>query len=379
MDDSIPSADRRELLHTVGAAGLIGLAGCSEGGSSGSDGTETTGDESETTDGESSETGGQGTVNAAWAYLTQPGDHGWTYQHDQAVQAVDEKFDWLEVSTVEGVSNEDVGRVMQEFANGDQDIIFGSSFGYMDPMYETAEQNPDTIFEHCAGFRSRENMGRYFVHMDQTYFLAGIAAGMMTESDTLGFLAPFPIAEVLRFVNAFAIGAALDNENATIEVRWMNTWFDPAKAKQAAKSLIDVGADVVTGAMDSPATVEAAAAEDVWCIGANSPMAEFGGDSYVTSVVYNWEPFYTQTLEAVRAGNWESDFHWGDIGENAVSLDEWGPQVPDDVKSAVETEKQALVDGERTIWQGSKFEGESDSFLFQEMNSLVPQVDAEIP
>jgi basic membrane protein A len=400
MEGSGPNVGRRELLQALGAAGVVGLAGCSgggdggdggsDGGDGGSDGAEGSGGDGDgdgdgggtdagSTDGGDGDGGEQDTVRAAWAYLTQPGDQGWTREHDRAVQAVDEKFDWLEVSTTNQVPNEDVGAVMRQYAEEGQDICFGSSFGYMDPMYETATEYEDTLFEHCAGFRQRENMGRYFAHMDQTYFLAGIAAGMVSETDTLGFLAPFPIAEVVRFINAFAIGASFNNDDASVKLRWMNTWFDPPKAKQGAESLMDVDCDVITGAMDSPATVEAAASGGAWSIGANSPMAEFGGDRYITSVVYNWEPFYTETLESVRDGTWESDFYWGHIGDDAVRLDDWGPQIPADVTDAVGAEKQALIDGDRTIWTGTRFEGESDSFLFEEMNTLVPQVESELP
>ncbi len=349
---------RRTLLKGLGVAGVTALAGCSAGGDSGGD---------------------SDTVQAAFAYLTQPGDHGWTAEHHEAVEAVDEKFDWLEVSTTNEVSNEDVGRIMRQYAESGQDICVGTSFGYMDTMHEVASNYEDTLFEHCAGFRTRENMGRYFAHMDQTYFLAGVAAGMVSETDTIGFLAPFPIAEVLRFVNAFAIGGALNNEDISVRVRWMDSWFDPPTAKQGVNSLVDSGADVVTGAMDSPATVEATKSNGVWGIGANSPMKSFGGDTYLTGVVYNWEPFYTQLMQDVRNDEWDSDFYWGHIRDEAVELDEWGPQVPSEVKDAVETEKQALVDGDRTIWDGTKFEGESDEFLFSEMGSFVPEVDSEIP
>lgn len=358
MNESKRTVGRRTILRGLGAAGVTALAGCSDGDSG---------------------SGDSDTVKAGFAYLTQPGDHGWTSEHDQAVQAVKEEFDWLEVSTTNEVSNEDVGQIMRQYAESGQDICVGTSFGYMDKMHEVASNHEDTLFEHCAGFRTRENMGRYFAHMDQTYFLAGIAAGMMTETDTLGFLAPFPIAEILRFVNAFAIGGALNNENATVKVRWMNSWFDPPTAKQGVNSLADNGADVVTGAMDSPATVEATKSNGIWGIGANSPMGSFGGDTYVTSVVYNWEPFYTQLMKDVRNDEWESDFYWGHIRDGAVELDDWGPQVPSEVKDAVETEKQGLIDGDRTIWDGTKFEGESDTFLFSEMASLVPEVDAQIP
>jgi len=376
MDDSELDINRRKLLASIGATGALGLAGCLSGDGDSNDGDATTSSGTTTTTTTSSS---QDTVKAGWAYLTQPGDHGWTYQHHQAVQAVDEKFDWVEVTTTNQVSNQDVGQVMRQYATGGQDIAFGTSFGFMDTMYQVAEEYSDTLFEHCAGFRTNDNMGRYFVHMDQTYYLAGIAAGMMTEEDTLGFLAPFPIAEVLRFINAFALGSRVSNDEVTTKIRWMNAWYDPSGATEAARSLVDEGADVVTGAMDTPAMVESAVNEGAWAIGANSPMAEFGGDRYITSVIYNWEPFYTETLKAVRDGTWESDFYWGDITEDGAKLDEWGPQVPSEVKDAVESEREALASGETTIWEGSQFEGEDDTFLFQEMGSLVPAVDGEIP
>jgi len=382
MDDQKPGVNRRRVLQALGAGSVVGLAGCSGGdGGDGSDGESSDGGSSTptATSGEGSDGGGgMDSVSAAFAYLTLPGDHGWTFQHNEAATAVDEKFDWLEVSTVEEVSNDDMARVSQELAQ-QNDIVFGTSFGYMDAMFNTAEENPDTIFEHCAGFRSRENMGRYFGHMDQVYFLAGIAAGMTTETNQIGFLAAYPIAEIIRFINAFALGVGMENDEAEVKLRWMNTWFDPPKSKQAANSLMDENCDVITSSTDSPAHVEAATAQDNWSIGANSPMSQWGGEKYITSVVYNWEPFYTETLQNVREGTWEADFDWWGLEKDAIRLDDWGPNVSSEIQNTVDPIKEEFVNGDRTIWQGTQFEGESEQFLFQEMGTLVDNVAGEVP
>ena len=374
MTDMHDNTSRRDLLKWAGAAGITGLAGCTGGnGGDGDGGDDTTTEEQ------------QDTVKAAWLYISEVGDLGWSWAHDQGRQWVEEEYDWLETDFSEAVAPADSTSVLEEYTANDYDIIFGTTFEYMDPMFEVAEENPDTFYEHNTGYRTRENMGRYMGRIYQARYLAGIAAGMITEENLMGYVAAFPIPEVVRGINAFTLGAKSVNPDVETKVRWINSWYDPTKNQQAAESLIDEGVDVMGQHMDSPAAVRTANDAGIWSTGYDAPMGQFGGDKYITSPIWNWEVFYAPTLQAVRDGNWESDAYWE--GYNAqmegagtlVDLDDWGPNVPEDVKSTVEEEKQAIMDGELDVWAGSQFEGESDEFLFQEMSSFVEGVEGEVP
>ncbi|MFB6110142.1 MAG: BMP family ABC transporter substrate-binding protein, partial [Halodesulfurarchaeum sp.] len=197
---------RRDVLKGVGGAGIAGLAGCT----GGPNGTATTTQSAE--------------VRAAWLYNTSIGSNGWTYEHHQGLKAAKEQFDWLETSYTEEVNPDDTQQICAEYAENGYDIIYGTSFGFMDGMFNAAKEYPDTLFDHCSGFKSRENMGRYFARLYQGFYLGGIAAGRVTESNTLGFVGAFPIPEVVRWINAWTIGAASVNPDVTVKVRWLNTW-----------------------------------------------------------------------------------------------------------------------------------------------------------
>lgn len=376
MTEKSQNTSRRDLLKWTGAAGLAGLAGCA--GNGDGDGTTTEPSNGGTTSGE------KDTVRAAWLYISETGDRGWSWALDQGRQAAEEKYDWLETSYSEAVAPSDGGSVMEEYASEGYDIIFGTTFEYMDPMYNVAEEYPDTIFEHATGYRTRENMGRFMGRIYQARYLAGVAAGMITETNLLGYVAAFPIAEVIRGLNAFALGAQSVNPDVEMQVRWINSWHDPTKNQQAAEALIDEGADVLGQHMDSPAAVRVASENDVWSVGYNSPMGEFGGDGYITSPIWNWEAFFAPTVQDVKNGEWESDFFWGDIGyefegTRLFELDDWGPNVPQEAKDEVASVRESLAAGEMTVWDGSKFEGESDEFLFQNMGSFAEPVQGEVP
>jgi basic membrane protein A len=202
---------------------------------------------------------------------------------------------------------------------------------------------------------------------------------MLTEADSLGYVAAFPIAEVVRGINAFTLGAASVNENVSTKVRWTNTWFDPPTEQEAANSLIDEGVDVMAQHQDSPAAVQAAAEADIWATGYDAPMNEQGGDNYVTSPIWHWGEFYAPTVKSVREGTWEADAYWEGLNAGIVDISEWGPQVPDTVTSDVSDVRSGIESGDVDVWAGSKFEGESDEFLFQEMSSYVEQVEGEVP
>ncbi len=369
---------RRDALRALGAAGMVSVAGCggdggdggSDGGSDGSDGGG---------DGDGGDGGGGDSVRAAWVYVSEVGDLGWSWAHDQGRKAVDEQFDWLETDFVESVPGDEGGRVIRDLANEGFDIVFGTTFEYMDPMANVAEDFPDTKFEHCSGFVTRENMGRYFGRMYQARYMAGVAAGRLTETNTLGYVGAFPIPEVVRGINAFTLGAASVNEDVSTKVRWTNTWFDPPTEQEAANALIDEGVDVMAQHQDSPAAVRAANEADIWATGYDAPMQEFAGDNYITSPIWHWDVFYEPTVQSVKDGTWESDAYWEGLNADIVGLSEWGPEVPGDVQDEVADVREGLANGDVDVWADTSFEGESDEFLFQEMGSYVEEVEGEVP
>lgn len=347
---------RRNAIKAMSAASAISLAGCT----SQSDGGTTE------------------TTNAAWIYVGLAGDIGWSQQHDLGRQAVQEQFDWVETDYVEDVPPSDVNQVVDQLGQ-DNDVVFGTTFDYSDAMLTQSQDDDETAYEHCNGIEAGDNMGIYYGKMYQARYLCGVAAGLVTETDTIGFVASFPISHVLREINGFAKGVMDVNSEATIKVRWTNAWFDPPKSRRAAESLLDENVDVTAQVQDSSATVKTASENDVWSTGSNAPMRQFGGDKYLTSGIWNWGPYYTDAVESVHDGNWEPDFDFPGISTGIVELDEWGPAVPDSVKSEVETRREELVNGERSVWQGSKFEGEGDEFLYYDMGSYISNIEGQVP
>jgi basic membrane protein A len=377
---------RRRVLKTIGVTGLAGLAGCTGDG----DGTDTPDGGNGNGNGNGGMTGtstGTGTssgtddetVRAAWLYISEVGDLGWSWAHDQGRQAVDDEFDWLETDFSEAIAPPDGKDEMERYTNEGYDIIFGTTFEYMSDMVTMSDENPDTLYEHCSGFQTTDNLGRYFGRMDQARYLAGMASGMVTEENTLGYVAAFPISEVVRGINAYTLGARSVNSEVTTKVRWTNSWYDPPGETQAAEALLDEGVDVMAQHQDTPSALEAAAEADIWATGYDAPMGEFAGDDYLTSPIWHWEEFYRPTLESVRDGTWESDFYYGDISEGIVDIDDWGPQVSSDVKNEVSSARTDIENGDLNIWADSSFSDWSTSERFQNMGSYVEGVEGSVP
>ena len=373
---------RRDAIKAIGAAGLLGLAGCSGSGDStdtpdsGSDGDP---DDGTDTDGSGTDSDDMSSVDAAFIYQAEVGEVGWDRAHEDARQTVEEEYDWVNTEYSEAVAAGDVTQVIEQYIDDGFDVIFGTTFGYMDPMYQLAPDYPDTIFEHCSGFQTRENMGRYYGRLYQSRFLCGVAAGHLTETNTLGYVAAFPIPEVVRQINAFVQGARTVNPDVEANVRWTNQWLDPQGVTQAVNAMTSNGADVINNHNTSPAAVRTAAENEAWAFTYTTSMAEAGGDWYGSSATFNWEEHYRPTLEAISGGEWESDAFWGGLESGVVGLDDFGPQVPDDVVSDVETKQEELINGDRTVWQDTQFAGEPDEFFFNEMQSYVEGINGEVP
>lgn len=288
-------------------------------------------------------------MKVGFVYVSPIGDAGYSYAHDVGRQAVD-AMEGVTTSYVESVpEGPDAERVMLNMARKGFDVIFATSYGYMDPMLKVAKQFPNVAFLHCSGFKMAENMGNYFGRMYEARYLSGMVAGAMTKSKVLGYVAAFPIPEVIRGINAFTLGAQSVNPDVTVRVVWTKTWYDPATEKEAAKSLLDVGADVIAQHQDSPGPQEAAEERGVYSIGYNSDMSPFAPKAHLTSPVWNWGPYYVKVVDEVRKGTWKAEAAWPGLADGIVALAPFGPMVPQDVQDKVAAAKAAIIGGNKVF------------------------------
>ncbi|MFN2489457.1 MAG: BMP family ABC transporter substrate-binding protein [Actinomycetota bacterium] len=299
--------------------------------------------------------GGDDVVKAAWVYVGPRNDGGWTTAHDQGRLAVEEEFgDQVETAFVENVPEEPAAaeRAIESFARKDFDIIFTTSFGFMDPTLTVAEKYPDVKFEHCSGFKTAENMATYFGAMEEAKYLAGMAAAEASEKDYMGSVLAFPIPEVVRLTNAFLLGAQEINPDARMKVIFTSSWFDPQKEKSAAESLIDAGSDLLSQDVDSPATGQVAEAAGARWVGYNSDASEFAPQAWVTAPVWDWSGYYIDRVGAVLDGTWESQSYYGHIGDGIVGLAPYGPSVTQETKEMIAARRKEMVDGDFEPFQG---------------------------
>ena len=291
-------------------------------------------------------------MKVGFVYVSPIGDAGWSYAHDQGRLMV-EAMNGVTTSYVEAVpEGPDSERVMLNMARKGYDVIFATSFGYMDPMLKVAKQFPKAVFEHCSGFKLGPNMGNYFGRMYQARYLSGMVAGAMTKANILGYVAAFPIPEVIRGINAFTLGAQAVNPKVQVRVVWTKTWYDPATEKEAAKSLLDVGADVIAQHQDSPGPQEAAQEKGVYSVGYNTDMSAFAPKAHLTAPVWNWGPLYKQIVDQARKGTWKSKAKWDGMKEGIVDLAPFGAMVPESVRKKVLAKKQAILDGSTDVFVG---------------------------
>jgi simple sugar transport system substrate-binding protein len=293
-------------------------------------------------------------LKAAWIYVGPVGDAGWSFAHDQGRKAAEAKFGAeLKTTFVESVpEGADAERVIRDLAQQGNKIIFATSFGYMEPMLKVAKEFPDVKFEHATGYKSADNMRIYDASFYQDTYLAGIVAGSMTKSNTLGFVGSFPIPEVLRNINAFALGAKSVNPKVKVKVVWVSTWFDPPKETEAAQSLINQGADILLQNTDSTAVLQAAEKNGKYAFGWDSDMSAFGPKAHLASAVANWGGYYIKAIEEVKAGTWKTGRTvWG-VKEGLNDLVKVADVVPADVKDKVEKAKAGLKDGSFEVFTG---------------------------
>ena len=289
---------------------------------------------------------------AAFVYVGPTGDLGWTYAHDQGRLALEDMG--IETAYVELVAEgPDSARVIRDFAEKGYGIIFATSFGYMDSVLEVAADYPDTIFEHCTGYKTADNVGTYDGRGYQGWYLAGMVAGKMTEKNVLGYIAPYPIPEVIRNMNAFTLGARSVNPDVEVHPLWIYAWVDPPKEREAAEALYDAGADVIARESDSTEADKLAQEKGIYVIGYNSDVArDQSPDAFLTAPIWHWDVFYKKAVQDVANGTWTNAPVWWGMPEGILSLATIADFVPDDVKALVDNEQARILNGEFDVFEG---------------------------
>ena len=290
----------------------------------------------------------------AFVYIGPPGDLGWTHEHEIGRKVAADYFgDKVESTFIENIpEGPDAARVMRQYAQQGYDMIFATSFGYMDPMYEVAQEFPKIIFEHCSGYKTLPNMSVYFGRIYQPRYLSGIVAGKMTKKNVIGYVAAFPIPEVVRGINAFTLGVRSVNPKAEVRVVWTNTWYDPVKEREAAVALLDAGADMIAQHQDTTEPQKAAQERGLYSIGYDSDMRSFVGDSVLVSPMWNWGPYYQDRIEKAMNGTWSTGQYWEGLNADVVKLSDFSPKVPADVKALVDEAYKKITSGSWDVFYG---------------------------
>lgn len=293
-------------------------------------------------------------TKVGFIYVGPVGDGGWTYEHDQGRKAVEAAFgDKVETVYVESVSESNAEGPITQMALSGADLIFTTSFGFMDATLAVAEKFPNVKFEHATGYKQSDNVSVYSARFYEGRAVQGHIAGKMTKSNIIGYIASFPIPEVIRGINSAYIHAKKVNPDVQFKIIWAYTWFDPAKEADAAKALIEQGADVILQHTDSTAPQAAAKeAGNVVTFGQASDMGEYAPFPRVSSIIDDWAPYYVARTKAVMDGTWESVSTWDGIGAGMVGIGEISDAVPADVKAEAEALRDALASGEYHAFTG---------------------------
>ncbi len=282
-------------------------------------------------------------LKIGFVYVGPVGDLGWTYQHDLGRQAVEAEFgDAVETSYVESVpEGADAERVMTQMALAGTKLIFTTSFGYMDPTINVAKKFPDVKFEHATGYKRADNVSTYSARFYEGRTVIGHIAGNMSKTGVIGYIASFPIPEVVRGINAAYLAAKAVNPDVKLKVIWVFTWFDPGKEADAANALIEQGADVIMQHTDSPAAMTIAEEKGIYAFGQASDMMQFGPNARLSSIIDDWDPYYISRVKAVLDGTWVSTDTWDGIGPGMTGIGAFSDKIPADVQASA----QAIVDG----------------------------------
>jgi len=291
-------------------------------------------------------------IKVAFVYVGPVGDGGWSYSHDQGRKELEKTG--IKTAFVEAVpEGAEAERVITQFASEGYNIVFTTSYGYMDTTIDVAKKFPNVIFGHCSGEKRATNVFTYFGRIYQPMYLEGIIGGKMTKANKIGYVAPHPIPEVIRHIDAFTIGARSVNPNANVHVVWTGAWYDPAKEKEAATALIDAGCDIIATEGDSPAAAQAAEAKGLFSFGYNSDAKNYAPKSVLTSAVWDWGIIYKDVIARYKRGtkNWEKLDYWDGMETGTAKLTPLSDLIPKDVQKLV-NEKAALFKEEDNVFAG---------------------------
>ena len=293
-------------------------------------------------------------LKIAFAYVGPVGDGGWTFAHDNGRKAVEKEFgNKVVTSFVEKVpESADAERVIRDMAQQGNKLIFGTTFGYMEPMLKVAGDIKDVKFEHATGYKTAGNMRTYDSRTYEGAYMAGVIAGKMTKSNTLGVVGSIPIPEVVRNINSFTMGAQSVNPKVTTKVVWVNEWFNPPKETEAATALINGGADVLMQNTDSSAVLQTAEKMGKRAFGWDSDMTAYGPKAHLGSAVINWGPYYVKAVGEALEGKWTTGQAWWGVKEGAIDMVSVAADVPDETKKRIDEIKAGLKDGSFSIWKG---------------------------
>lgn len=293
-------------------------------------------------------------LKIAFAYVGPVGDGGWTFAHDNGRKALEKEFgDRIVTSFVEKVPEAaDAERVFRDMVGQGNTLVFGTTFGYMEPMLKVAADTPNVKFEHATGYKTADNLRTYDSRTYEGAYMAGVVAGAMTKTNTLGVVGSIPIPEVIRNINSFTLGAQSVNPKIKTKVVWVNEWFNPPKETEAATALINGGADVLMQNTDSAAVLKTAEDKGKRAFGWDSDMTAYGPKAHLGSAVINWGPYYIKATRDVLDGTWSTGKAWWGVKEGAIDFVGIAEDVPADTKAKVEQVKAGLKDGSFVIWKG---------------------------
>jgi simple sugar transport system substrate-binding protein len=329
-------------------------------------------------------------LKVGFVYVGPIGDFGYSYQHNQGRLAVDKALgDKVETTYLENVPEADSERAIEQLARSGHKLIFTTSFGFMEPTVKVAKKYPKVFFEHATGYKRDKNLATYSAKFHEGRYVQGVIAGKMTKSNVIGYVASFPIPEVVSGINAFMLGAQSVNPDIKVKIVWANTWFDPGKEADAAKALLDQGADIITQHTDSPAPLQQAEARGKLAFGQASDMIRFAPKSTLTSIVDHWDDYYIARVKAVLDGTWKSEDTWGGFAANMVNMAPF-TNMPDDVKKAAEDTEAAIKAGTLNPFKcpvidqdGKEVECKGKGALSDEqvlgMNFYVKGIDDKLP
>ena len=314
-------------------------------------------------------------LKVGFIYVGPIGDHGWTYMHDKSRLAVEKTFgDKVETVYLESVKyGPDAERAIRAMAQDGADIIFATSFGYMEPMLKVAKEFPNVKFEHATGYKTNDNMSVYSSKFYQGRYIQGVIAGHISQKGKAGYIASFPIPEVIRGINAFYLGATSVNPKFDLDIVWVNTWYDPVKEGDAAKVLIAEGSDIITQHTDSPAALQTAEKAGVYAFGQASDMIQFAPKAQLTAIIDDWSPYVVARVKAVMDGTWKKSDTWGDMKSGMVKMAPYTNMSPSIAALA------AQLEGNIKNGTFDPFDGKYTTGELLGMNKYVKGIDASIP